>query len=371
MKPRVSIVRCQEYERNCLEAALGYCLELCGGIGAFVKPNSRVLVKPNLLMANGPECGVCTHPEVVRAVVRLLKKHGCTVFVGDGPSVWGAIQDVNVVYEASGVKKVCDEEGVSLVQFDKRRWHGKFPLAAFLDEVDHLVSVAKFKTHEFTTLTAAVKNNFGLVSGTFKTELHKKYYDKNEFANILLDVYRESNPSLTIVDGIIAMEGDGPSTSGTLRNQGILVAGRDCVAIDSVLATVMGLKPIDIVTNREGARRKIGVADVQEIDIQGETIDNVKGRPFTLPVSSVHSRIPQPVISFVKRFLYFRPAVNHKACVRCGACIEACPQKVIRKVKGKIVIDYSRCISCFCCQEMCPHSAIQVKKSLLAKLLKL
>lgn len=371
MKPIVSIVRCQEYEPNCLEGALAYSLELIGGIGAFVKPNSRVLVKPNLLMAKGPEFGVCTHPEVIRAVVRLLKKHGCTVFVGDGPSVWGEIQDVNIVYEASGMKKICEEEGITQVPLDKRRWHGAFPLAAFLDDVDHLVNVAKLKTHEFTTMTAAVKNNYGLVSGTFKTELHKKYFDKVEFANILLDIYKESNPSLTIVDGIIAMEGDGPSTSGTLRNQGIIVAGKDCVAIDSVLAAVMGLKPTDILTNKEGARRKLGVADLREIEIVGEKIADVKGRPFTLPASTVRSRIPQLIINFIKKFLYFRPVVDHRTCVRCGACIEACPQKIISKVKGRIAIDYSKCISCFCCQEMCPHSAIRVKKSLLAKLLKL
>jgi uncharacterized protein (DUF362 family) len=121
----------------------------------------------------------------VRAAIKLLKEIHCQIYVGDGPSVWGVqAENVDYVYEQSGIKKVCAEEDVELVRFDKRRWRGKFPMTTWIDDCEHLVSVPKFKTHEFTLLTGAVKNLYGLVSGTYKTELHKKYYQREEFSRI-------------------------------------------------------------------------------------------------------------------------------------------------------------------------------------------
>lgn len=368
-KAKISIVRCESYNSDLVFQSVLKALDLIGGISAYIKPQSRVLVKPNLLMAKEPEFGIDTHPEVVRAVVKLLKQIKCKVFIGDGPSVWGGeAENVEQVYERSGMKRVSEEEAVELVTFEKRRWRGNFPLAAWLDNCDYLVNVPKFKTHELTTLTAAIKNNYGLVSGTYKTELHKKYFETDKFAKIVVDVFQEARPALTVIDGIVAMEGDGPATSGKLRDLGLLFAGADCVALDSVLAVVMGLKPSDILTTKEAARRGLGISDIGSMEISGEKLKDVIS-PFQLPASSMRSKIPQPIINLVKKFIRYRPEINHKACVNCGACIEACPNKIISRKHGRIVIDYSRCISCFCCQEACPNSAIQVKKSVLARIM--
>ena len=228
MKSQVSIIKCEGYESKLVEEKIRMAVGLIGGISAFVKPKAKVLVKPNLLMAKEPEYGITTHPEVVRAVVKLLKEIGCSVFVGDGPSVWGnQIENIDEVYERTGMSRVCREEGVELVKFDKRRWRGKFPLSTWLDECDYLVSIPKFKTHEFTLITGAIKNNFGLVSGTYKTELHKKYFERENFAKTVVDVYQEVKPTLTVIDGILAMEGDGPASGGKLRNLNLLLAGND------------------------------------------------------------------------------------------------------------------------------------------------
>jgi ferredoxin len=275
---------------------------------------------------------------------------------------------VDYVYEQSGIKKVCAEEDVELVRFDKRRWRGKFPMTTWIDDCEHLVSVPKFKTHEFTLLTGAVKNLYGLVSGTYKTELHKKYYQREEFSRILVDIYGQKRPALSVVDGIVAMEGDGPGTSGTLRDLGLIIAGADGVAIDSVLAVIMGIKPHDVLTNREAEARGLGESNIANIQIAGEILEGLNERPFLLPAASLRSRIPQPVINLIKNFIRYRPVVRYGDCSSCGACIEACPNKAISRKNGKIFIDYSRCISCFCCQEACPNSALKVKKSLLARL---
>jgi len=369
MKAQVALVKCKDYDRALVLDATRKALDLIGGVSAFIQPGSKVLVKPNLLMAKEPEFGIDTHPEVVRAVVRLLKEINCQIYLGDGPSVWGTqAEDVDEVYEKSGMRRVCEEEGIALVKFDKGRWRDKFPLAAWLDNCDYLVSLPKFKTHDTTILTGAIKNLFGLVTGIYKTELHKKYFDHEDFAKILVDIYVEARPALTIIDGIVAMEGDGPGTSGELRKTGVVLAGSDCVALDSVLALIMGLKPCDILTTKEAAARDLGVADINTISIFGEKLEDVIEGPFKLPSTSLKTKIPRPIIELAKKLIRFYPKVDYNNCTLCGACVGICPNKIISIKSGRIVIDYSGCISCFCCQEACPNSAIKVKKSILAKM---
>ena len=369
MKSQVSIIKCEGYESKLVEEKIRMAVGLIGGISAFVKPKAKVLVKPNLLMAKEPEYGITTHPEVVRAVVKLLKEIGCSVFVGDGPSVWGnQIENIDEVYERTGMSRVCREEGVELVKFDKRRWRGKFPLSTWLDECDYLVSIPKFKTHEFTLITGAIKNNFGLVSGTYKTELHKKYFERENFAKTVVDVYQEVKPTLTVIDGILAMEGDGPASGGKLRNLNLLLAGNDCVSLDTIIALIMGIEPQDVATTKEAAKRGLGRADIDSINVLGERLEEVTGEQFLLPTASMGSKLPAPVKKLAKKLIKYLPCVERDNCIKCAACIEACPYQAISMKEKGIVFDYSKCISCFCCQEACPSSAIKVKKSLLAKM---
>jgi uncharacterized protein (DUF362 family)/Pyruvate/2-oxoacid:ferredoxin oxidoreductase delta subunit len=370
MNSFVAIVKCQDYEPVLVQEAIKKSVDLLGGISKFIRPGSKVLVKPNLLMAIEPTSGVDTHPEVVRAVIKILKTINCRIILGDGPSVWGnQIKNLDDVFQRSGVKMVCQEEDVELVDFDKRRWRGKFPLTVRLDECDYLVNIPKFKTHNLTLLTGAIKNLFGLVSGTFKTELHKNYFEKEDFADILVDIFQQARPALTFIDGIVAMEGDGPGTAGKLRNPGLLFASPDCVALDSILAIIMGVNPLDVLTTKEAATRGLGVADINSIAILGEKLKDVVGEPFLLPSSSsIRKKIPRPVINLAKKLIRYYPCVEQDNCIMCSACILSCPNKIISKKNNRIVFDYSKCIACFCCQEACPAAAIRVKKSIFAKM---
>ncbi|MCX5696273.1 MAG: DUF362 domain-containing protein [Candidatus Omnitrophica bacterium] len=371
MSSQVSIIKCASYNPVLVEVALRKAINAIGGITHYVKSQSKVLVKPNLLMAKPPECGIDTHPEVLRAVIRVLKDINCHIFVGDSPSVWGnEIENVDEVYRRSGITDVCGQEKVELVKFDKRRMRAKFPLTTWLDHCDYLISIPKFKTHELTLLTGAIKNLFGLVSGTFKTELHKNYFQLEDFSRILVDIYAEAKPALTIVDGIVAMEGDGPATSGKLRDLGILLVGDDCVALDSIMAKIMGVEPLDVLSTKEAARRGLGVADINDIKICGETLKGLNTRPFLLPCASrLQRRIPQPIIKLAKLLIKYYPHPVPKNCTRCTACIKICPGNCISMAKQGIVFNYRKCISCFCCQEACPAKAIRVKKSLFAKII--
>ncbi|MEW6075452.1 MAG: DUF362 domain-containing protein [Candidatus Omnitrophota bacterium] len=371
MKTKISLIKCRTYDPASVFESVKNAVALLGGISEFIKPKSRVLVKPNLLIATPAQHGITTHPEVARAVIRLLKTIDCTLMLGDGPSVWGyQVENVSAVYEATGMKAMCAQEGVALVDFDKRRWRGKFPLTTWLDQCDYVVNVPKFKTHQLTVLTAAVKNLFGLVSGTYKTELHKNYFKRDEFAGILVDIYNEIRPALTVVDGITALEGEGPGTTGKLREAGVLLAGADCVAIDTILALLMGIKPLDVTTTKIAALRRIGTHAVEDIEILGERLADCASTPFLLPTaSSLSQKLPAAVVSLAKKLIRYYPCVERDHCIRCAGCIKACPTKAITMKKKGIVFDYSKCIACFCCQETCPSRAINVKKSLAAKMI--
>ncbi len=370
MNPKVSIVKCKSYDPALVFTEVKKAIGLVGGITAFIKPESWVLVKPNLLMAKPPEYGITTHPEVVRAVIKILKGIGCKISVGDGPSVWGKqIENIDEVYTATGIRKICVEEDVELVKFDKRRMRQKFPLAAMLDDCDYLVNVPKLKTHELTILTGAIKNLFGLVSGTYKTELHKKYFDKEDFAKILVDIYAEVKPALTVVDGIVGMEGDGPATAGKLRDIGLLLAGSDAVALDSVMASMMGVKPLDVLFIKEAVKRGIGQADIGSISVLGEKLKDAVMKDFLLPSTSMKRKIPAPVMRLAKEMIKYYPCVEQDNCIACAACIDACPVKAVSMKNRRISFDYKKCIACFCCQEACPASAIKVKKSFFAKII--
>ena len=370
MKSQVSIIKCPDYDPIHVFAAVKTALDLQGGLSNFIRPGSKVLVKPNLLMAKEPDAAITTHPEVVRAAIRLLKEINCKIIVGDSPSVFGdEIENVDDVYAATGITKICAEEGVELIKLDKRRMRRNMALTTLLDECDHIVSIPKLKTHNLTIMTGAIKNLFGLVVGTYKIEMHRNFFAVKDFSRALVDIYEEVRPSLTIVDAVTALEGDGPASAGKKRQTNLILAGKDCVALDSVLARVMGVSPFDVLTTKEAAGRALGVADEQAIEILGEKLKDVIGEPFQLPVTSIKTRfIPKPVLNLIWRFIRYRPHWLDDKCTRCSACVKACPKEIVKLKNGRIVCEYSECIACFCCQEVCAQAAIKVKKSLLAKI---
>lgn len=374
MKSQVAIVTCSTYNQEELFPKVREAIELLGGIAKFVKPHSKVLVKPNLLMAIEPQRAITTHPEFVRSVVKLLQEIGCKIYLGDSPSVLeDNSDDIQNLYERTGMKKIAGEEKAELVVFNKRFMRGYFPLTQWIKECDCIVNLPKFKTHEYMILTGAVKNLFGLIPGTFKLECHKNFYQPEKFANMLLDIYEEVKPAISIVDGISGIEGNGPATSGIKRDFGLIVAGQDAVAVDSVLARIMDTPAEYVYTLKEAARRNIGVTVVEDIELKGNALSSCVVERFKLPETSlkrtIKNNLPAPIRNILKRLITFHPKIDSDLCRLCEACVKNCPQKTMSNKEGKIIIDYSQCISCFCCREVCPYAAIGMKKSFLARML--
>jgi len=339
-----------------------------GGIEKFAKCGDTVLIKPNLLSARLPEEAVCTHPEVVRAAIRLVKRTGAVPVVGDSPGTFLVTKEIDEVYGKTGIKDIAEEEGAELVRFDKSRMVKGYPIAEEALLASLILSLPKLKTHVLTVMTGAVKNTFGMVPGLFKSHCHKKSPQPKNFVKILLDVYEIATPGLSIMDGIIGMDGEGPA-AGNPVNTGLVAASADGVSLDAVISKIAGVPPSkDIIVN-EARRRKIGEADISKIEVLGEPIETVRLKKFRLPVtSSAINALPDFVMNLMYGALSFRPFIDEKICVKCGICKNTCLVDAININKSESRIRDGICIRCFCCHEMCPYKAIYIKKGLLTKL---
>ncbi len=368
IKSKVALVKCLSYEPYEVQEAVEKSLSLLGGVGQFVKSGESVLIKPNLLTDAAPVTCIDTHPEVVRGVIRSLKAVAGKIYCGDSPTVWGKPKDVNRVYEISGIKDVCLQEGVELVSFSMPKMHNGFLLTDWLDRCDRFVSVPKFKTHGLTVLTGAIKNLYGLVVGMYKMKLHRDYPCPVDFAKVLVDIFEAARPDLTILDGVTALEGEGPGSGGILKQVNLIAASPDALALDTVLAFVMGVKPGCIATNAEAFKRGLGCDDINGIDMIGESLASFSSTRFKLPSTSYLSMMPKWAIYILKYLLRTKPQIAASKCKLCGLCQKSCPVGAIRQEAGRVIIDYKKCILCLCCQEFCPHAAIEIKKSLLLRL---
>jgi uncharacterized protein (DUF362 family)/NAD-dependent dihydropyrimidine dehydrogenase PreA subunit len=366
---QVSLVRCASYDTAQVEAAVKNAVGLLGGMRKFIQPGEKVLLKPNLLTAVAPEKGVVTHPEVVRAVIRLIKPITAHIFCGDSPGVLGGKKDIDRVYEVSGVKKVCQEEGVALVFFTEAKIVRGYPLASLAFTCDKLINIPKFKTHGFTVLTACLKNLFGLIIGLHKIKIHHDHPDPEGLSKVIVDIYQIRKPDLNIVDGIIAMEGQGPGSSGKLKKMGLIAASADGLCLDVTLSGLMKCNARDIPTNREALERGLGPADEGSIEILGGRVEDFTARDFQLPAASVLSKLPKWAVRLMVSFLKVEPVIVGARCKLCGACCKICPVQALSESQGRLVLDRSKCILCLCCQEICPHGAVDIKKGVLVKLL--
>jgi uncharacterized protein (DUF362 family)/Pyruvate/2-oxoacid:ferredoxin oxidoreductase delta subunit len=359
----VSIVRCADYDSGRILGALRRAVDLLGGMGAFVKPGERVLIKPNLLKASPPAEAVTTHPEIIRAVIRLVRETGAQVLVGDSPG----FGELRRVCEKSGVLDVIEEEGAVLAELDEVvqvKNHGQFhryEIARAVHEADVVINLPKLKTHGMMTVTGAVKNLFGCIPGKRKAQWHfNAGVNRGAFARMLVELCALIKPRLTIMDAVVGMEGNGPG-SGEPRDIGLVLAGQDPVALDVVSGTIVGADPALLYIVRAAAEAGTGETRLDRITIHGEPLADVIVEGFRLPPQEhLEWRLPEWARRLLKDALTTRPVIDHSQCIRCGICQGHCPQGAIYEMRKRLEIRYRDCIRCFCCQEFCPRGAITV-----------
>jgi uncharacterized protein (DUF362 family)/Pyruvate/2-oxoacid:ferredoxin oxidoreductase delta subunit len=373
--PKVALVRCPDYQWGRVLDAARRAFDLLGGLGRFVVPGQRVLVKPNLLSATPPERAVTTHPAVVRAAASLAREAGAQVWVGDSPG--GVEWKVTArALEVSGIGPAAVEAGAEVLDFDAGDRQvvdlpsgavlKRFAVARAALDADLVLSLPKLKTHGQTLYTGAVKNLLGCVPGGGKIRVHQLAPKSRDLAAALLDIYAVVRPRLALIDGIVAMEGNGPN-HGDPRHLGLLIASDDCVAADAVACHLIGYPARSIHILRQAEERGLGVGSIDRIEIVGEPLERCRVPDFARASNLFLELFPPPLARLIGRAVRVDPQIDQHACRRCGLCQRSCPAHAIDG-DGPFVIDLARCIRCFCCHELCPHDAVALRPSLLIRL---
>ena len=372
----VSIVRASSYKLEELREPVANSLRLIGGLGTIIKPGSKVFVKINHLSPpSPPEKGIVTHPVFTEAVLEILLKAGADVTVGD--DIDGGNEDGFII---SGYRSMCERVGVKLINLREDGFVAKQCKGVILSEIyiskvateaDVIINLPKFKTHSLATFTGGVKNLYGVIPAGKRHSFHAEYSHVQDFCHALVDIYSVAKPQITIMDGIVAMEGEGPG-SGHLRNLGLILASSDSVSLDAVACKIIGLKPDDVLTTRFADERGLGVGTVDKIRIVGEKLETVVVKDFKFPatISQVAiGRMPRPLLTFAINQITARPRVLRNDCVACAECVKVCPAKAIRIHDKKAYIDKQKCIRCMCCHEVCRYSAIAPRRELIGEMI--
>lgn len=381
---KVALLKCTSYNVDKIEAKLREGFELLGGenfLKQLLPKNCKVLLKPNLLSVENPGSPVITHFSVFEAVIRIVKEYTDDISFGDSPG----FGDTKKAADKAGLMDIANKYGVKFADFnefvhvklDNSLLCKSWDVAKAPYEADVLITLPKLKTHGMAFYTGAIKNQFGCVPGTRKASWHTRMPEAENFSKMLLDLNTLVGTSFAILDGIISMEGNGPKSGNPIKTD-ILIMGKSISAVDSTAVRLIGYdNPIEVPVLDEVYRSKWGAVLPEEIEIFGESLEDMKPERFELCRTGGNFHFFNPtVFKFISNMAAPIPAlISEDKCISCKRCQEVCPEglKVITMIKknGKLQPqwEYKECIRCFCCQELCPVGAIETKHTTLGKIL--
>jgi uncharacterized protein (DUF362 family)/NAD-dependent dihydropyrimidine dehydrogenase PreA subunit len=361
---RIAVAGCRSYDPEEVRESVDECIELLGGARRFASRGDRVLLKPNMLMAAPPERHVTTHPAVIEAVAEVFLDIGAEVSIGDSPG--GSFRNIERFWRVTGILDVCRRLDIEAVNFEASGSYimgSGYPISRPVVDSDLVVNLPKLKTHSMTIFTCAVKNMYGAVPGFRKADYHREHPRPSEFARRLLEIYLLTEPSLTLVDGVVGMEGNGPS-GGDPRDLGILLASEDAIALDVYIPWLLGMDPFRVPVN-EAARMEGLAPDPGELEIAGYEPERVDDFRWPSNIYYTLDLLPSALARAIMKLWWSRPAIDPERCRNCGVCVESCPVEALKA--GAVIpeFDYSRCINCLCCMEVCPHAAFYQDRSLM------
>jgi uncharacterized protein (DUF362 family)/Pyruvate/2-oxoacid:ferredoxin oxidoreductase delta subunit len=332
-----------------------------------VRSGRHVVIKPNLLAPARPERAMVTHPLVIKALVEYALQKGAVVTVSDSQAMgrFDRVLNESGIREALKGLDVEFREFTESVEVDVGEPFKKIEIAKEAMEADLLINLPKLKTHTQMRMTLGVKNLFGCVVGLRKPEWHLRTGVNRElFATLLVKVHDAVSPALTVIDGILAMQGQGPGRSGTPRKLGFIAASTNTYALDVTLCRILGVEPYSVFTNK--AAGDMGYIP-EDIEIDGEAPET---DDFTVPDVVPLVFGPERIHGFMRRHLLQRPLSDDSACRLCGECWKYCPAKAITRRGRRIHFDYEKCIRCYCCIEVCPEGALKAKEPLMGKVVR-
>lgn len=352
---KVAIVKCNSYQKIKVEKAIRKALRLI----KFNPINrTKVLIKPNVVVAaRKNQIAISTHPSLIEAVCKILKENECTIYIGES-----SFMSTDLFLKQSGIEAISkkyskhkkpiafEQEKLIKIKDRKAKVLKKFEIAEVVKKVDYIIDMPKLKTHTFTKYTGAIKNLYGLIPGGLKQKLHKKAKGEKKFSQLLIDIYQNIKPHLTIMDGIIGMEGHGP-TSGAKKRANLILASENAIALDIAASKIIGLNPKSVYYIKEAVARKL----YPSFNFK---LEGLKKLPY------IHFRKPREDIKQHGLAGIFKeePIIcNKRKCIKCGLCSSRCPGRAI-KLLPYPEINTKKCIRCFCCMEVCPQHALSLKK---------
>ncbi len=383
MDNKVYIVQCADYAET--DIKVKSLIDLMGGMERFAKQGEKIVLKVNLLREARPEEAVCTHPAVTAAVGTLVKKEGAQAVIADSPGGGFRYTEktLDKIYRTSGMHRAAQQAGIALnrdttsrpASYAEGTLTKHFDIITPVYEASAVFNLCKMKTHLFTMMTGAIKNIFGVIPGLSKPGYHAKLQDPRRFAGMLLDLAQYVSPRLSIMDAVVAMEGNGPGT-GDPRQVGLLIGSASPLALDVVAGEIMGIDREQNSIITEAEQRGLHPIRIEDIEVIGADLTAVKVPDFKRPQVAPenfgldpmpwHQQLLQP---YFKNAYTVRPKVIWDRCIACGTCIEGCPMEAISFVNEKAFIDDDKCIRCYCCHELCPEEAIGLHRSWLYQLL--
>ena len=380
---KVALLKCENYDVKLIEEKLRSGFDLLGGdafIRKLVPYNSKVLLKPNLLNIESPGSIVITHFAVFEAIIRILKDYTNNIIFGDSPG----FGDSRKAAEKAGLIEIASKYGVEFdgftesihLRLDNSILCKSWNVAKAAYESDVVITLPKLKTHGMAYYTGAIKNQFGCIPGTQKATWHTRMPDANNFCKMLLDLNSVVGTDFAILDGIVAMQGNGPK-NGEPYNLNTIIMGESLTAVDSVAVKLIGYdNPLDIPVLKEAHDYKWGAVLQSEIEVLGESIDKLKVSDFKLCRKAGNFHFVSPVVNnFLRGMIAPYPSLITNKCIGCKRCKEVCPEtpKAIEMIEGNKIHtpkwDMTKCIRCFCCQELCPVGAIELKYNTLGRII--
>lgn len=374
---KVALIGCENYDLEEIINKLKISIEALGGFDRFLKPGQTVLLKVNLLMKRKPQEATTTHPTFVKALGILLMDFGVEVIIGDSPGGPFNEKALKGIYEVCGFSDFISSGMVLNQNFnscshicEEALLMKKIDMIEVAQKVDAIISVSKLKTHGMTKFTGAVKNMYGLIPGLKKAEYHYTLPNITDFSQMLVDVCMHGSPVLSFMDGIVAMEGAGPS-GGEPRQVGVILASSSPYHLDVAACKIVGINPLEVPTIARSIERKLLSRDLNDFEMVLEAYESFYIADFKIPnihgVGLLENRIPKWLDAWVNYIIKPKPVIQKDACIGCGECALCCPAKTIEMKNSRPVIHLNECIRCFCCQELCPAKAIEVHRTYIGK----
>lgn len=365
-----------------IESAVTEAVESIGGLSTMVSEGDTVLIKPNFIREEPSFTGTTTNIEVVKAIVKLVKEAKAIPIVGEAS---GNLYDTEAIYENIGLREELgdvkildlDRDEIVNVEIEGAKVLKEIGIAKTALEADFIISVPLLKTHMTTNTTIGLKNMMGTLPQREKWKMHM-----SGLHQALVDLNRIVKPDLVVVDGVVGMEGLGP-TIGRPVEMNLVLAGRDAVAVDTVGSAVMGFALEEVEHLVLAGKDGLGVNDLDKIEIRGEKIEDVT-RPFKKPFkgplglkivlvwgniqykigTSLLNRFDydiRPLLKSLSNIYVSKPRLNKKLCNKCGECIKVCRTKTLI-IKDYPLVDYSKCSKCLRCVKCCPEDAFSISR---------